>query len=304
MAAAAVTTTVNASTTVAVLELGKGGAVRQTSSPESTTTVEGVNSFWANLHSLRPRRYAIRQEPGMSLVPDMFNKPDGGIVIGVMGNGIDLSAMETVSAMLDPSSNSGVIGHMETKGSDAKALMRRSQITEDVDQFGAALKTSVEKITSENGKKYQTVALNMNDGSAAALDVADKQIASMIDSLRKEADASGSTFIVHIVAEGSPHSPHSRRLEDRDENENNSQDNEDGENNGSSGSLYYGYGYFLENGEYYTPYRTIFQIQYFNCVLWAGVGLVAITLYSISLTLNMPLMPDTLLFGASAKMMD
>jgi hypothetical protein len=52
-----------------------------------------------------------------------------------------------------------------------------------------------------------------------------------------------------------------------------------------------------------TPYKTMFQIQYFNVVLWTALGLVAVLLFAIYLTIYMPLEADTLLFGESAKMM-
>ena len=46
----------------------------------------------------------------------------------------------------------------------------------------------------------------------------------------------------------------------------------------------------------------MFQIQYFNIVLWTAIGLAAILFFSIFLMMYMPLMPDTLLFGESAKL--
>merc|ERR1712032_1091677 len=100
----------------------------------------------------------------------------------------------------------------------------------------------------------------------------------------------------------------SRRLEDENQNnqeEENQDENADdeagGEQNGDSG--YYAYGYRNAFGEWVTPYKTMFQIQYFNVVLWTAVGLTAVLFFSISLMMNMPLMADTLLFGESAKMM-
>ena len=49
-----------------------------------------------------------------------------------------------------------------------------------------------------------------------------------------------------------------------------------------------------------TP-KSIFQIQYFNVVLWTAVGLTAMLFVAIGMTISMPLEPDTLLFGESAK---
>jgi hypothetical protein len=72
--------------------------------------------------------------------------------------------------------------------------------------------------------------------------------------------------------------------------------NADANNNG-----YYGYGYYNAYGEWVTPYKTMFQIQYFNIVLWTSVVLVVALFFTIYLMINMPLMSDTLLFGESAK---
>jgi len=47
----------------------------------------------------------------------------------------------------------------------------------------------------------------------------------------------------------------------------------------------------------------MFQIQYFNVVLWTAIGLTITLISTIYLMLYMPLMPDTLLFGESAKVM-
>lgn len=68
-------------------------------------------------------------------------------------------------------------------------------------------------------------------------------------------------------------------------------------------AFFYGFSYTLSNGDSYTPWRTIYQIQYFNIVVWSSLGLVAVTAFSVYLLLGMPLMPDSLLFGESAKMM-
>jgi hypothetical protein len=65
---------------------------------------------------------------------------------------------------------------------------------------------------------------------------------------------------------------------------------------------YYGYGYYNTYGNYVTPYKTMFQIQYFNVVLWTSIALVVITFATVSMMINMPLEADTLLFGESAKM--
>jgi len=93
--------------------------------------------------------------------------------------------------------------------------------------------------------------------------------------------------------------------ENQDENEDENQEEDgDGENaNGNANNGYYGYGYYNAYGEWITPYKTMFQIQYFNIVLWTSVGLVLVMFFTVYLMINMPLMADTLLFGESAKMM-
>jgi hypothetical protein len=82
----------------------------------------------------------------------------------------------------------------------------------------------------------------------------------------------------------------------------------DGEEDGSSSSqannAYYGYGYYNAYGEWVTPFKTMFQIQYFNVVLWTSVGLVVVLFFVIYLMIDMPLEADTLLFGESAKIGD
>lgn len=72
-------------------------------------------------------------------------------------------------------------------------------------------------------------------------------------------------------------------------------------NNGQNQNGYYGYGYYDAYGNWVTPYKTMFQIQYFQIVLWTSVSLVVLLFYVIYKMIDMPLLPDTLLFGESAK---
>lgn len=64
--------------------------------------------------------------------------------------------------------------------------------------------------------------------------------------------------------------------------------NDDGANNDKQDG-YYGYGYYDANGVWTTPYKTMFQIQYFNIVLWTSVVLFLVTAFSIFLVTDMPL---------------
>ena len=76
-----------ARTTVATLEIGRGGAVRSTTASSASdptpTTVDGIASFWSSLHPRDGRRGRTMQWPGMAAVPDLFRSTDGGIVVMV-----------------------------------------------------------------------------------------------------------------------------------------------------------------------------------------------------------------------------
>ena len=116
----------------------------------------------------------------------------------------------------------------------------------------------------------------------------------------------GRNIIVHLVIEEESSSVHpranSRRLEDQNQQEG---QNEQEQNNGGAegeNQRYFGYGYYNDFGEWVTPYKTMFQIQYFNVVLWTSVGLAVVLYFTIYLMMYMPLEPDTLLFGESAKL--
>lgn len=89
--------------------------------------------------------------------------------------------------------------------------------------------------------------------------------------------------------------------QDEDNNEEEGEEEDADGNNNNNQNGYYIYGYY-QNGEWVTPYKTMFQIQYFNIVLWTSIAMVVVLLYVIYLVVNMPLEADTLLFGESAKM--
>ena len=104
LSVAALATVANA-TTVAVLELGKGGVVHRTSDASSKTTPNGVVSFMKSMHDVasngEPRKERATQYPGMSVVPDLFNRAGGGVVIGIVGESVDLASMPTVAAKME-----------------------------------------------------------------------------------------------------------------------------------------------------------------------------------------------------------
>merc|ERR1712161_171963 len=141
----------------------------------------------------------------------------------------------------------------------------------------------------------------------------DSQIASLLNDYSSSFDAS-KTVVLHLVVEEEDGAARSRNLarrldgQDQSEAENvpqrrlEQEDADEADANAQNGNNgYYGYGYYNAYGEWVTPYKSMFQIQYFNVVLWTSLGLVAVLFFSIYLMIYMPLMADTLLFGESAK---
>ena len=55
----------------------------------------------------------------MNVVPSIFNRPDGGLSIGITGETIDLSKMPTVAGILR---DEGSVGHFNMKSSEGKIL--------------------------------------------------------------------------------------------------------------------------------------------------------------------------------------
>jgi hypothetical protein len=206
--AAALAAVADASTTVAVLELGKGGAVRRTTAKRTDNTVSGVASFWSQLHGGR-----LLQHAGMSVVPDLFNKPDSGLVLGLMGSGLDLAAMPTVSALVEKEDNH-VVGHFTVAGSHGLSLLQKAGPSHVIEP--ASLVSSA-KNTKEG---LSAMSILVDDKNVADVD---SQVAALIESLHKEAVKAGSTVILHLVVEEEEGASRrrliSRRLEDRDQEE-------------------------------------------------------------------------------------
>ena len=295
-------------TTVSVIEVGPGGVVRKTTTANPTASPDGVKTFWASLHNMAGRRGKIMQQPGMSMVPDFFNQPDGGMIIGMKGDGIDLDSMDTLSSIVD-SSRSDVVGHFWLKGSQSKSLLRSTRVHDKADKFGEALKKSAESVVKHKRNRVESLAVDVEEGAASKADAYLKEV---LDQLKKETDMSGETVVVHVVVE--EHDSKRRRLDDMgladdDVEEDNVVDNgnEDDTNlgykEGQIGNIYYGYGFYNADKEWVTPFRTMSEIQYYNVVLWSSVGLGLILLTAMGMMIGMPLYPDTLLFGQSGKMM-
>lgn len=256
-------------TTVSVTEIGNGPACVRHTTGSKLTTIEGVKSFWRNLH-LKGDGF-VKQIPDMSLVPDFFNRPDGGVIVHLKN--IDWDDVAS-SSLVVRSDSSDLI-----PDEDVETLT-------DADSFRRSL---LEKIGSES--KLDIVSLD-------ASDISSSEITSVLNSIQS---AVSGKVVLHIVSE---REVEHRRLDDRDENEDN-EDNEDkdGENQGDDDAYtWQKYGYYDNYANFVTNYKTMGQIQYFNVV----VGTTFMLLYAVSVgvykLMYMPLMADTLLFGESAKM--
>lgn len=287
----------DAATRVAVVELGKSGSVRRTTSVDEETTAEGVASFWSALHGYgRKLQYA-----GMTVVPDLFSRPESGVVIGLTG--VDLDNMPNLNNLMTVEEN-GVVGHMEVHGQQCNKMMRNVKDVQEVNYSTFA--TTFESQAAQSG--VSAMKLEVTTENASELDL---HLASLIQKADEEAKSSGKTVVLHLVVEeeeGAARRRHlARRLQDNEDGQqdgqqqqNNNANNANGENQQQNNG-YYGYGYYNAYGEWVTPYKTMFQIQYFNVVLWTSIGLVAALFFSLYLFVYMPLMADTLLFGESAK---
>jgi hypothetical protein len=290
----------DAATRVAVIELGAHGTVRRTTAVNEQTTAEGVDSFWSALHGYGRKL----QHAGMTVVPDLFSRPESGVVVGLMG--VDLDNMPNLNGLMTQEGD-GVIGHMEIHGQACDKMMRNIKKIEKVEYstFGSTFESQ----TAQAGLS----AVQIEVTSETANDI-DQQLAALIQKASEDAKSHGKTVVVHLVVEEDDGAARRRRLTRRlEENgggqgqNQNQQNNQGQQNNGNQNGNnqqnngYYGYGYYNSYGEWVTPYKTMFQIQYFNVVLWTSLGLVATLFFSLYLFVYMPLMADTLLFGESAK---
>jgi hypothetical protein len=276
-------------TTVAVLELGKGGTLHQVTSSSPTSSTNGVLSFLQSVHDAshdgNQRKTRATQYPGMTVVPDLFSRPHGGVVIGIYGEAAkNLQDMPTVSSFLSEESLSK--GHFHVEGDESRRLMRSINATPvKAADFGEALTAKSRDALKTAANKIESVAINVASSEEAVS--VDAHINRMLRQLASEANEAGVTILVHLVVDDQRTSSRRRLAED---------------NNEGDGSSYEIPGYYDDNGNFITPYRTIFQIQYYNICLWTAIGLFTIFVSANLITVNMPLMPDTLLFGESAKM--
>eukprot|EP00980_Cylindrotheca_fusiformis_P009242 scaffold2012_cov193-Cylindrotheca_fusiformis.AAC.14 len=291
VAAALFVASANAATRVAVIELGPAGTVHRSTSSHSETSAEGLVSFFSALHGGGGRRKL--QHAGMTVVPDLFRKPDSGVVVSL--SNVDLDAMPQIdSIMTNEGGENGVVGHMKCHGTQSKDILKKVD-TEEVD--ASTLKPTVEAKAAESGMSGVNIEVTSENASEV-----DTQISTMVAEMQKSCHKSGKTVVLHLVVEEEAGSARRRLTSRRLEEEDGDKEEEDRDEGGEGNSNYYGYSYYNPNtGELVTVSKTMFQIQYFNVVLWTALGLVAVLFYSLTMMVNMPLMADTLLFGESAK---
>merc|ERR550539_986155 len=109
LSAAAIAIGVDA-TSVSVIEYGSGGTVHRTTATAPQTNASGVLSFMKSVHEVgnrKSRRTRDTQYPGMNIVPNLFKRPNGGLLIEISGDSIDLAAMPTLAGLLDNDSSVG-----------------------------------------------------------------------------------------------------------------------------------------------------------------------------------------------------
>lgn len=275
---------VDASTTVSVMEFGKKGSVRRTTSTSAQTTVAGVESFWKAMSN------AGLQQPGMPVVPDLFHKPSNSVVVGITG--ADLDSMPNLAKLVE-TENRNVVGQMKVSGSKSKALCKKAG-----QSMSTNVETMVEGVKSQiESKDLSSVHIEVDSETAAEVDAKVEEMLMFLDKY-----AGDSTIVVHLVVEEEEGSVRrrltSRRLEDQQDADEEDADGDDANECGEGCSV----GKYI-NGVWVTPFKTMNEIQYFNVVLWTSIGLIVLVMYAIWLTIEMPLMADTLLFGESVKVM-
>jgi hypothetical protein len=196
----------DASTTVAVLEFGKKGCVHRTTTKNTDTTVSGVKSFWNALSGTG------LQDPDMTVVPDLFKRPSGHVVLGITGSGVDLDSMPTVSKLVQ-SEGDKVAGQMTISGSHGRALLNKVGSAEElsVDSIIEGVKNSI------SADKLSALNVKVEDNASQV----DSQIAAMLTALQEQA-GDDSTFVVHLVVEEEEGAARrrlmARRLEDAQNN--------------------------------------------------------------------------------------
>jgi hypothetical protein len=185
----------DAATKVAVLEFGKGGVVRRTTSKRTASSVVGVASFWGALHGRQ------LQQPDMPLVPDLFNKADRSMILGLTG--VDLDVMPILTNLM----NNEAVGHMEVEGKHCKSLMNKA---------GPAKESAVQDAVLDAKTTMSATGLNAMSlkVTKANSDAVEAQLQAILAELKAQA-TDGKTYVLHLVVEEEDEAAH-RRLESRD----------------------------------------------------------------------------------------
>lgn len=272
----------SADTRIAVLEFGKGGVVRRTQSNPAYSSVKAVQSFWSVLHDGEKKndRTAL-QYPGMTMVPDIFNRANGGLIIKATGD-LNFGEMDPLKSVIAES----VIGDFFLSGSVKDELVQTDGTCTD-----ETLELAVKKVMAgEAGNVIEKL-------STSDVPETNRLLSKLLLQVKQDAEAKGTTVIVHLVMDvkkldvsdhGDTVEMH-RRLE--------------AVQDGDANSIFYGYSYKLPNGETYTPWKTISQIQTSNVFLWTAIGLFLVLYVALYKFASMRLIPDTLLFGEAGKAM-
>jgi hypothetical protein len=265
LAAAFALASADAATRVAVIELGKSGTVRRTTAKDAQTSAEGVASFWSSLHGYGRKL----QHAGMTVVPDLFSRPDSGVVVGL--NGVDLDNMPNLNAMMKEEGENGVVGHMEVPGQQGSVMLKFVKDVEKVNS--SSLARTCHKKAAEGG--ISGVKMQVTDETASDVDA---QLDAMVKELSKDAVNSGKTIVLHIIVEEEEGAARRRRMarrlsSDEDEDEDGDNGDEDGDadedadadadGSYSQYSGYYGYGYYNSYGEWVSEYN-LFQLSALN----------------------------------------
>ena len=282
-------------TTVTILEFGPGGTVHRSTSSSTESNSAAVTSLWNVLHSPtnnNKQSTISQQHAGMSIVPDLFTKPSSGIIVKLQGD--EYKSMKMAQTLLDttPAANNkhGIVGHVHIPGQVGNNLMESATKTYSLNKGDGVIPSEeigvhLSKIAStDNLSGVETLTLNV-DNKDDAKNV-DKHLSNMLSTLKKQAVDNKKTVVVHVIMEDGDNNR--RRLEDQQNNgedENNNNNNQNANQNQNSNS----------------NYKSMYEIQTFNLYLWTAVGLFVIVFMVIGAFIDMPLMPDTLLFGETAK---
>jgi hypothetical protein len=299
--AASASAAASTETIVVVLEFGPGGSVhRTTSTASAASSPAAVATFWNVLH--RPsssqlsskRAPSMGQHAGMSVVPDLFARPDTGVVIGLRAESLK-SMPNAASLLLDESANNNVVGRLRVPGSVGMELVKLAspkadaEVVEVGDDAGRRLLSTAEAAARgepSGGDGIEALLLVVDAADADAAAAADEQLRRMLTTLKGHAAANGKTVVLHLIVEqeggaAAPASTSGRRL----------QEEEDANANANANT-----------NSYSSNQKSMYEIQSFNLYLWTSVGLFVVVAMVMSAFIDMPLFPDTLLFGEAGKM--